>query len=82
MKDLTPINIEHIILLAWADTVPFEVIFREYQLTENQVRALMRKHQPEKTYRRWRERVERRSGVSSKHEKLSTNSSNRQKYSI
>jgi uncharacterized protein (TIGR03643 family) len=82
MKDLTPIDIEHIILMAWGDTIPFEAIFREYELTENQVRALMHKHQPEKTYRRWRQRIETRAGASSKHERLSSKSSNRQKYAV
>ena len=80
MKELTEIDIEQIILMAWGDTIPFEAIMREYGLTENQVRALMRKHQSEKTYRRWRERVEKRNGLSSKHERLSTKTSTRQKY--
>ena len=80
MKELTPIDIEQIILMAWGDTIPFEVIFREYNLTENEVRKLMRKHQSEKTYRRWRERVQSRTKASSKHEQLSTVRSNRQKY--
>ena len=80
MNELTEIDIEQIILMAWGDTIPFEVIAREYGLTENQVRALMRKHQSQKTYRRWRERVEKRSGLSSKHEQLSTKTSTRQKY--
>lgn len=80
MEKLTAVDIEQIILMAWGDTIPFEVITREYGLTENQVRKLMRKHQSEKTYRRWRERVEKRSGVSSKHEILSVKTSTRQKY--
>ncbi len=77
---LTATSIEHIILMAWADTVPFESIRREYNLTENEVRALMRRHQSPKTYRRWRERVERRKGAQSKHERLSTVESKRQKF--
>jgi uncharacterized protein (TIGR03643 family) len=80
MKPLTEIDIEQIILMAWGDTIPFEAITREYGLTENQVRKLMRQHQSEKTYRRWRERVQTRSGASSKHELLSTKTSTRQKY--
>lgn len=80
MKPLTDIDIEQIILMAWGDTIPFETIKLEYDLTENQVRSLMRKHQSEKTYRRWRERVQKRSGTSSKHEHLSTKTSTRQKY--
>lgn len=80
MKELTSIDIEQIILMAWGDTIPFEVIFREYGLTENAVRKLMRQHQSEKTYRRWRQRVEKRSGRSSKHESLSAKTSSRVKY--
>jgi len=56
------IDIEQIILLAWADTIPFETIRLEYGLTETAVRALMRKHQTPKTYARWRGRVEKRGG--------------------
>lgn len=80
MKDLTAIDIEQIILMAWGDTIPFEAIQREYGLTENEVRKCMRTHQSPKTYRRWRERVQKRSGVSSKHEQLSSKTSTRQKY--
>jgi uncharacterized protein (TIGR03643 family) len=80
MKNFTPIDIEQIILMAWGDTIPFEVIGREYGLTANEVQKLMRKHQSEKTYRRWRERVHKRSGRSSKHEALTTKTSTRQKY--
>lgn len=53
-----PEIIEEIIKLAWSDTVPFETIALEYGLTENQVRQLMRTNQSEKTYIRWRKRVE------------------------
>ena len=79
-KQLTSIDIEQIILMAWGDTISFEAIEREYGLSENEVRKLMRKHQSPKTYRRWRERVEKRAGMSSKHEALSKVSSRRQKY--
>lgn len=75
-----PAIIEEIIKLAWADTIPFEVIKAEYGLTENQVRALMRAHQTPKTYIRWRERVESRSGTGGKHAELSTKTSARLKY--
>lgn len=78
--ELNKIDIEQIILMAWGDTIPFEVIKREYGLTENEVRKIMHKNQTPKTYQRWRERVEKRSGVSSKHESLSEKSSTKQKY--
>jgi uncharacterized protein (TIGR03643 family) len=79
-KTFTDIDIEQIILMAWGDTIPFETIEREYGLTETEVRKLMRTHQSEKTYIRWRKRVESRSGPSSKHEALTHKTSTRQKY--
>lgn len=79
-KVLTDIDIEQIILMAWGDTIPFETITLEYGLTENDVRKLMRTQQTEKTYIRWRERVEKRRGPSSKHMALSQKTSTRQKY--
>jgi uncharacterized protein (TIGR03643 family) len=80
MKHFTAIDIEQIILMAWGDTIPFEVIKREYGLTANEVQTLMRKNQSEKTYRRWRERIQKKTGRSSKHEALTTKTSTRQKY--
>lgn len=79
-RELTTIDIEQIILMAWGDTIPFEVIQREYGLTENKVVKLMRKHQSPQTYERWRRRVTSRAKASSKHERLSSISSHRQKY--
>ncbi|HMA79191.1 MAG TPA: TIGR03643 family protein [Candidatus Paceibacterota bacterium] len=78
--ELTTIDIEQIILMAWGDTIPFESIEREYGLTEGAVKKLMRAHQSEKTYRRWRERVTARRGPSSKHKQLTRKTSARQKY--
>ena len=80
MREFSNVEIEQIILMAWGDTIPFEVIKREYGLTANEVEKLMRQNQSEKTYKRWRERVQSRSGVSSKHEALTTKTSSRQKF--
>jgi uncharacterized protein (TIGR03643 family) len=76
-RTLTKIDIEQIILLAWGDTIPFEVIRREYGLTENEVVQLMRRHQAPNTYTRWRQRVRGRGG---KHEAIAPTTSTRQKY--
>lgn len=75
-------EIEQIILMAWADTISFETINREWNLTENQVIQFMRTHQSPKTYTRWRKRVEGRNGDRSKHEAISKVTSRRQKFSI
>lgn len=80
MKQLSAIDIEQIILMAWGDTIPFETITLEYGLTESEVRKVMRTNQTEKTYIRWRKRVERRSGAGSKHARLTDKSSTRQKF--
>jgi len=66
----TDSEIERIILLAWADSVSFEAICNEFDITHNQTVQLMRTHQSPKTYGRWRERVaKRRIQNKSKHEK-------------
>lgn len=82
MKPLTPIDIEVIILMAWGDTISFETIEREYGLTENEVVKLLRKHQSPKTYARWRKRIQKRTGNSSKHERFTTITSRRQKFNV
>lgn len=79
MHQDNPNDIEQIILMAWADTIPFETIEREYGLNANQVQKFMRKHQSPQTYIRWRKRVTKRSGPSSKHETLSRISSHKTK---
>ena len=78
----TPAEIEQIILMAWADTISFETIKREFNLTENQVIEFMRTYQNPRTYIRWRKRVEGRTGDRSKHEALSKVSSRRQKFNV
>ena len=73
-------DIEQIILMTWADTIPFETIETEYGLTAEQVQKLMRQQQAPKTYRRWRRRVLQRSGPKSKHAKLTQITSTKQKF--
>jgi uncharacterized protein (TIGR03643 family) len=70
LPELPPALQEELIKLAWADDVPFETIFLEFGLTENQVRACMRAWQTPKTYTRWRIRVEGR--AARKHQKRRT----------
>ena len=74
---LTAIDIEEIIKLAWADDIPFTVITKEYGLTENQVVALMRKHQSPKTYVRWRQRVRGRASKQQPHPTMRTRNHSR-----
>lgn len=53
-----------LIEMAWQDRVPFEIIYLQYGLTENQLKKKMRKLISKKAYDRWRKRVQ---GRSTKH---------------
>ncbi|KAB7882030.1 TIGR03643 family protein [Poseidonibacter ostreae] len=46
-----------LIEMAWQDRMPFEIIYLQYGLTENQVKNKMRKLLSKKAYDRWRKRV-------------------------
>ena len=65
-------DIDRIIEMAWEDRTPFEAIFFQFGLKENDVRKLMRKHMKESSFKMWRERVK---GRKTKHTK--TNGSTR-----
>ena len=82
MKDLSPLDTERLILMAWADTVSFETIEAEFGLTYDEVKHFMFKHQSRQTYARWRKRVRARSGERSKHEAVSRVTSRRQKLDV
>jgi len=47
-----------LIEMAWQDRVPFEMIYQQYGLTENQVKNKMRKLISKKAYNRWRKRIQ------------------------
>jgi uncharacterized protein (TIGR03643 family) len=55
---LTPEEIDRIIEMAWEDRTPFDAIFTQFGLREDQVKALMKKELKLSSYRLWRERVE------------------------
>ena len=46
-----------LIEMAWQDRVPFDIIYLQYGLKENQVKNKMRKLLSKKAYDRWRKRV-------------------------
>ncbi len=81
-KDWTEADIERIILMAWADTVSFETITREYGLSYDEVREFMRTHQSPKTYVRWRKRVQERNKSKGKHEVMTQITSRRLKLEV
>lgn len=53
-----------LIQMAWQDRVPFEVIYLQYGISENQLKNKMRKLISKKAYNRWRKRIQ---GRTTKH---------------
>lgn len=62
---LTTIELDRIIEMAWEDRTPFEAILFQFGLPEKEVIKLMRGNLKESSFKRWRKRVN--SGVSQKH---------------
>ena len=60
-------DIDRIIEMAWEDRTPFEAIKLQFDYTEANVIALMRKELKRTSFNLWRKRVN--SGVSQKHSK-------------
>ncbi len=58
-------SIDRIIEMAWEDRTPFEAIKLQFDLSEAEVIALMRKELKRSSFLLWRKRVN--SGVSQKH---------------
>jgi uncharacterized protein (TIGR03643 family) len=58
-------NIDRIIEMAWEDRTPFEAIKIQFNFSEADVIALMRKKLKRSSFNLWRKRVN--SGVSQKH---------------
>ena len=59
-------EIDRIIEMAWEDRTPFEAIFFQFGIKENDVRKIMRSHMKESSFKLWRERVK---GRKTKHSK-------------
>jgi uncharacterized protein (TIGR03643 family) len=47
-----------LIEMAWQDRLPFDIIYFQYGLTENQLKNKMRTLITKKAYNRWRKRVQ------------------------
>lgn len=66
-KNFEELDEDRLIEMAWQDRMPFDIIYLQYGLTENQVKNKMRKFISKKAYTRWRRRVQ---GRITKHNKL------------
>ena len=49
-----------VIEMAWEDRTPFDAIELQFNLKENEVRQLMRKHMKRSSFVMWRKRVKKR----------------------
>jgi uncharacterized protein (TIGR03643 family) len=67
MNDIQEHDLSRIIEMAWEDRTPFEAIAAQFQLTESEVKALMRKSLKRSSYELWRKRV---NGRQTKHHEL------------
>ena len=67
MSTLDPSELSRIVEMAWEDRTPFEAIYAQFQLTEPEVKALMRNVLKPSSYRLWRTRV---TGRQTKHRQL------------
>lgn len=72
--DLTPIQIDRIIEMAWEDRTPFEAIHMQFGLSEADTIMLMRREMKPSSFRMWRSRVQ---GRATKHAKLRQADTNR-----
>lgn len=57
VAELKDAEVDRIIAMAWEDRTPFEAIYAQFGLRENEVRALMRHYMKASSFRMWRERV-------------------------
>lgn len=64
IRELEPETISRIIEMAWEDRTPFAAIEMQYNLSEKEVIALMRREMKSSSFKMWRKRV---SGRKTKH---------------
>lgn len=63
--NMTLVEIDRIIEMAWEDRTPFEAIEIQFGINESQVIAIMRKELKNRSFKLWRARVH--AGISQKH---------------
>ena len=67
MTDLSEIEKDRIIEMAWEDRTPFEAILFQFNITEKEVIILMKREMTLKNWKKWRARVQ---GRKTKHSSL------------
>ncbi|MBM3168273.1 MAG: TIGR03643 family protein [Bacteroidetes bacterium] len=66
IQELTELEIDRIVEMAWEDRTPFDAIYGQFGITESQTIDLMRRNMKSSSFRMWRKRVQ---GRSTKHSK-------------
>lgn len=69
-------NLNRIIEMAWEDRTPFDVIYKEFDITQNDLERLMRNNLKPSSFKLWRKRV---SGRKTKHVAKRSNQIDRHK---
>jgi uncharacterized protein (TIGR03643 family) len=72
-------EIDRIIEMAWEDRTPFDAIFIQFKLREEEVKQLMKEKLKFSSYKLWRKRVE---SCKTKHQKKRDNEISRFKCSL
>ena len=67
--NLSDIETDRIIQMCWEDRTPFDVISKQFNLSENQIISVMRNNLKNSSFIRWRKRVDNRK---TKHTALSS----------
>ena len=65
MKEMSEIEIDRIIEMAWEDRTPFEAIEIQFEISEKEIIKLMRTKLKKSSFKLWRKRVHSR--ISQKH---------------
>ena len=61
-------DVDRIISMAWEDRTPFDAIYKQFNIKENQVRRILRRNLKLSSFIMWRKRVK---GRKTKHSKTS-----------
>lgn len=69
-------SLNRIIEMAWEDRTPFDVIYKEFDITQNDLERLMRNNLKPSSFKLWRRRV---SGRKTKHVAKRSNQIDRHK---
>ena len=69
-------SLNRIIEMAWEDRTPFDIIYKEFDITQNELERLMRNNLKPSSFKLWRKRV---SGRKTKHIAKRSNQINRHK---